>query len=68
MKKALTSTLSLLLALAMLLSLCGILSACKKDPFEDEGDEVESGTFAFENDKENETIKIAGIPYKAVKD
>ena len=35
MKKVLTSVLALLLVLGTLLSLCGILSACKKEPTDD---------------------------------
>lgn len=36
--------------------------------YEEENDNVKSGTYSFEIDKENDTIKIAGITYKAVKD
>ena len=36
--------------------------------YEEENDNVKSGTYSFEIDKENDTIKIAGVPYKAVED
>lgn len=36
--------------------------------FENDDSKEYSGTYAFEKDKENDAIKIAGVTYKAVKD